>query len=236
MNTALLLTYVLTVTLLIATPGPVVALVIHTAATGGRRQALLTALGTNGASLVLIAMAASLILTSAVIDPRWLTLVSVLGCLFIGYRAACSLRQTVAPTAGAAMTVSGQGGLWQGFAIGVSNPKDILFFVALFPQFIQITSQVSHSLLLLSLVWLMLDIAILGLLILLTNKLATPRRQQLISLTSGALLLVMAAMGLLYNLHTLWLDGFMAFETGPTTGRMLESMTGTFEPHYGQLA
>ncbi|MNH35435.1 hypothetical protein D3C76_1622020 [compost metagenome] len=82
----------------------------------------------------------------------------------------------------------------------------------------------------------MLDIAILGLLILLTNKLATPRRQQLISLTSGALLLVMAAMGLLYNLHTLWLDGFMAFETGPTTGRMLESMTGTFEPHYGQLA
>ncbi|MNJ32548.1 leucine export protein LeuE [compost metagenome] len=102
----------------------------------------------------------------------------------------------------------------------MSNPKDILFFVAFFPQLMQITAHASHSLLLLSLVWVIIDFAILGLYILLTGKLATPRRQRLISLTSGALLLVIAATGLLYNLHALWLDGFMAFETAPTTGRM----------------
>ncbi|MFQ6572052.1 LysE family translocator [Pseudomonas sp. UM16] len=220
MNTALLLTYALTVMLLIATPGPVVALVINTAVTRGRRQALLTVLGTNGASLVLIAMAASLILTSVVIEPRWLTLLSALGCGFIGYLAVSSLRQTLKRTADTTMTVSSQGGLWQGVAIGLSNPKDIVFFVAFFPQFMQITAHASHSLLLLSLVWVIIDFAILGLYILLTGKLATPRRQRLISLTSGALLLVIAATGLLYNLHALWLDGFMAFETAPTTGRM----------------
>ncbi|MND85390.1 Leucine efflux protein [compost metagenome] len=204
MNTALLLTYALTVTLLIATPGPVVALVINTAASAGRRQALMTAIGTNGASLVLIALAAGLILTSAAIAPHLLTALSLVGCLFIGYLAIASLRQTLAQKADAVVTASTRGSLWKGFAIGLSNPKDILFFVAFFPQFIQVTTDTSHSLLLLSLLWTVMDLAILSLYILLTSKLATPQRQRLISLTSGIVLLLIAAAGLLYNLHVLW--------------------------------
>ncbi|WP_342625251.1 LysE family translocator [Pseudomonas alkylphenolica] len=204
MNTALLLTYALTVTLLIATPGPVVALVINTAASAGRRQALMTAIGTNGASLVLIALAAGLILTSAAIAPHLLTALSLVGCLFIGYLAIASLRQTLAQKADAVVTASTGGSLWKGFAIGLSNPKDILFFVAFFPQFIQVTTDTSHSLLLLSLLWTVMDLAILSLYILLTSKLATPQRRRLISLTSGIVLLLIAAAGLLYNLHVLW--------------------------------
>lgn len=204
MNTALLLTYALTVTLLIATPGPVVALVINTAASAGRRQALMTAIGTNGASLVLIALAAGLILTSAAIAPHLLTALSLVGCLFIGYLAIASLRQTLAQKADAVVTASTRGSLWKGFAIGLSNPKDILFFVAFFPQFIQVTTDTSHSLLLLSLLWTVMDLAILSLYILLTSKLATPQRRRLISLTSGIVLLLIAAAGLLYNLHVLW--------------------------------
>jgi threonine/homoserine/homoserine lactone efflux protein len=204
MNTALLLTYALTVTLLIATPGPVVALVVNTAASAGRRQALMTAVGTNGASLVLIALAAGLILTSAAIAPHLLTALSLVGCLFIGYLAIASLRQTLAQKADAVVTASTRGSLWKGFAIGLSNPKDILFFVAFFPQFIQVTTDTSHSLLLLSLLWTVMDLAILSLYILLTSKLATPQRQRLISLTSGIVLLLIAAAGLLYNLHVLW--------------------------------
>ncbi|MHC2144473.1 LysE family translocator [Pseudomonas sp. 210_17 TE3656] len=204
MNTALLLTYALTVSLLIATPGPVVALVVNTAASAGRRQALMTAVGTNGASLVLIALAAGLILTSAAIAPHLLTALSLVGCLFIGYLAIASLRQTLAQKSDAVVTASTRGSLWKGFAIGLSNPKDILFFVAFFPQFIQVTTDTSHSLLLLSLLWTVMDLAILSLYILLTSKLATPQRQRLISLTSGAVLLLIAAAGLFYNLHVLW--------------------------------
>src|SRR5690606_15519295 len=57
-NTALTATYALTVLLLIATPGPVVALIVNTAAACGTRKALFTAVGTNWASLVLIGAAA----------------------------------------------------------------------------------------------------------------------------------------------------------------------------------
>lgn len=205
MNTALLLTYALTVLLLIATPGPVVALVVNTAASAGRRQALWTAVGTNGASLVLIALAASLILTSAVIAPHLLSALSVVGCLFIGYLAITGLRQALLSSqADTVVPHPAQGGLWKGFAVGLSNPKDILFFMAFFPQFIQITSQTSHSLLLLSLVWVIIDMAILGAYILLISTLTSPRHQRLIGLTSGAMLLVIALAGLFYNLRAFW--------------------------------
>ncbi|MDD2058879.1 LysE family translocator [Pseudomonas sp. GD03860] len=202
MNTALLLSYALTVLLLIATPGPVVALVVDTAARAGRRQAVATALGTNGASLVLIAVAAGVILTSVVIDPRWLAALSLVGCLFIAYLAIGSLRQAGQDDAQPAASAA-SGGWWQGFAVGLSNPKDILFFVAFFPQFIQVSTHVGHSLLLLSLVWVMIDLAILGLYIFMTHKLVSPGHQRLIRLTSGGLLLVIAVVGLFYNLEAL---------------------------------
>lgn len=204
MNTALLLSYALTVLLLIATPGPVVALVVNTAASAGRRRALATALGTNGASLVLIAVAASVIVTSAAIDPRWLAALGLVGCLFIAYLAIGSLRQSPTTESNPALPGKSPGGLWQGFVIGLSNPKDILFFVAFFPQFIQVSTHVSHSLLLLSLTWIVIDLAILGLYILMTEKLVAPRHRRLISLTSGVVLLVIALLGLFYNLDALW--------------------------------
>ena len=95
MNTALTATYALTVLLLIATPGPVVALIVNTAAASGSRKAMFTAVGTNWASLVLIGAAAWIILTSAAIDKTWLSTMSLLGCLFIGYIAMGTLRDAL---------------------------------------------------------------------------------------------------------------------------------------------
>lgn len=205
MNTALLLTYAFTVFLLIATPGPVVALVINSAARLGPRQAMLTALGTNGASLVLIALAASVILTSKVIAPHVLSALSLLGCLFIAYLGISTVREALASGGHCDESAApGPGGFYKGLVVGLSNPKDILFFVAFFPQFIQITADTSDSLLLLSLVWIIIDMAILGLYIFITLKLATPRYYRVISLTSGVALLVIATMGLIYNLNAFW--------------------------------
>ncbi|KJK18877.1 LysE family translocator [Pseudomonas sp. NPDC087612] len=203
MNSALLATYALTVVLLIASPGPVVALVVNTTARAGRKQALLTALGTNGASLVLIALAALLIFSSAAINPLLLSALSVFGCLFIGFLGLGALAELRRPAHAAAPHAVRQGGLWQGFAIGLSNPKDILFFVAFFPQFIQVTEQFSHSLMLLALVWLVLDLGILGLYILVIGRLAERLDRRLISAISAVVLLAIAAVGLAYNIRQL---------------------------------
>ena len=209
MNTALTATYALTVLLLIATPGPVVALIVNTAAASGSRKALFTAVGTNWASLVLIGAAAWIIMTSAAIDKTWLSGMSLLGCLFIGYIAVGTLREALqqppqapdsAPVAGAK---PGRGGLWQGFMVGISNPKDIVFFIAFFPQFIQITESFEKSMVVLSLLWIAIDFAVLSLYIFAIGKIASQRSNRLITLGSGVALLLIAIGGLVYNLREL---------------------------------
>lgn len=206
MNTALTATYALTVLLLIATPGPVVALIINTAAASGSRKAMFTAIGTNWASLVLIGAAAWIILTSAAIDKAWLSVMSLLGCLFIGYTAVGTLRDALqAPAAEAPgeLAKPARSGLLQGFMVGISNPKDIIFFIAFFPQFIQITESFGKSMVVLSLLWVAIDFAVLSLYIFAIGKIASQRSNRMISLASGIALLLIAAAGLLYNLREL---------------------------------
>lgn len=206
MNTALTLTYALTVLLLIATPGPVVALIVNTAAASGSRKALFTALGTNWASLVLIGAAAWIIMTSAAIDRAWLSGMSLLGCLFIGYIALSTLREAWhLPTQGVAEAVAkpDRGGLWHGFMVGISNPKDIIFFISFFPQFIQITESFGKSMVVLSLLWIVIDFAVLSLYIFAIGKIASQRNNRLISLASAVALLLIACVGLAYNVREL---------------------------------
>lgn len=209
MNTALTATYALTVLLLIATPGPVVALIVNTAAASGSRKALFTAVGTNWASLVLIGAAAWVIMTSAAIDKLWLNGMSLLGCLFIGYIAVATLREALqTPAPGADMRADarpapGRGGLLQGFMVGISNPKDIIFFISFFPQFIQITESFEKSMVVLSLLWIAIDFAVLSLYIFAIGRISSQRSSRLISLASGVALLLIAAGGLLYNLREL---------------------------------
>lgn len=208
MNTALTATYALTVLLLIATPGPVVALIVNTAAASGSRKALFTAVGTNWASLVLIGAAAWIIMTSAAIDKTWLNGMSLLGCLFIGYIALGTLREAMqpaadSPAADTPVVQPGRGGMLQGFMVGISNPKDIIFFISFFPQFIQITESFGKSMLVLSLLWIAIDFAVLSLYIFAIGKLASPRSNRVISLASGVALLLIAGVGLAYNLKAL---------------------------------
>lgn len=98
---------------------------------------------------------------------------------------------------------AGRGGLWQGFMVGISNPKDIIFFIAFFPQFIQITESFGKSMVVLSLLWVLIDFAVLSLYIFAIGKIASARSNRIISLASGVALLLIAAGGLAYNLKEL---------------------------------
>ena len=207
MNTALTLTYIITVFLFIATPGPVVALVINTASISGPRKAFFTALGTNWASLVLIALASYIIISSAAINSMLLNVLSLLGCLFIGYVAIGTLKDASAtPDASTTVKDSRRGGLLNGFLVGISNPKDIIFFLSFFPQFIQITTSSERSLVLLSLLWVVIDLLVLGAYILIIGKVLNSTNQRLITRCSGVALLLIALLGLIYNVRELLLQ------------------------------
>lgn len=211
MNYALLSVYLISVALQIATPGPVVAFVLHAAARGGFRQALLAVCGTNGASLVLISLAALAIMGVFTIDHDLLSWISLAGCVFLGRMAIIGLRSELAapkkvdieappvPSAriGDVMPIL------QGFLIGISNPKDIIFLVAFFPQFVGITSRVKLSLAMLTVLWLLCDFLILLGYVTLMHTDAFRRRKRWISTLSSGFLLIVAVVGFIYTVMRL---------------------------------
>lgn len=217
MDINLLTIYVLTALMLIATPGPVVFLVVNTAIKSGPYKAFSTILGTNWASLILIFVAVFIISTSLVISPQLFHVISLFGCLFIGYIAITSIKEAFVlrslPTATVDVTEDNtnnktgkalkKGGLLSGFLVGLSNPKDIIFFVSFFPQFIKVTDSFNKSIFLLTLLWVLLDFLILGIYIMFIRKLTTNKVKNVIVLFSGLILLVIAITGFLYSLTEL---------------------------------
>lgn len=88
--------------------------------------------------------------------------------------------------------------------MGIANPKDIIFFVAFFPQFIAVTPSVGASLTLLTALWVLADFAILLAYITLLSGTALQRARRAISVLSASLLLGVAVIGVGYALWALF--------------------------------
>lgn len=204
MSFAVLLAYVFAIVLLIGTPGPIVALVINAASRHGFKYALITVLGSNLASLVLLASAALIIAGVIALDSHSLKWISLIGCGFIAWMALTGLRAELAQggeaTQTGAINTKHHSAFFNGFLLGVANPKDIIFFVAFFPQFITVTPDFKLSLGILTLVWILADFLILlGYALLMRGNLFK-RHKRTISLLSSAFLLLIAVAGMAYTL------------------------------------
>lgn len=207
MDLSLLLVYMFSVFMLLVTPGPVVALVISTSLVSGPRQAMLTALGSNWASLVLV-MVAALILTGALsFSGVMLAWVSLGGCCFMAYLALQTLRHVARHAAeGPGVAVEPKrprSGVLSGFLVGISNPKDIIFFVSFFPQFIAVTPSFQGSLAILSGLWIVLDLSMLCAYALLMRQPLAMKYKRLIEFISGIALLLISMGGLFHSIRTL---------------------------------
>ena len=206
MSFTVLLAYIIAIVLLIGTPGPIVALVINAASRHGFKYALITVLGTNLASLVLLATAALIISGVIALDAHNLQWISLIGCGFIGWMALSGLgaelvqRSEIKPTPQVA--VKHHSALLNGFALGIANPTDIIFFVAFFPQFITVTSDFKLSLVVLALVWILADFVILLSYALLMRGGFFQQHKRKISLLSLAFLLLIALIGMFYTLFS----------------------------------
>lgn len=206
MNLSLLASYSLAVLLLILSPGPVVALLTSTAARHGQRKAFMTMLGTNGASLLLLTTAVLMLAGVVHLSPAYLYLLGILGSLYIGYTAISDLLAMI-DSSGAQNTAATdpdrqnaqRSGLVKGFVIGIANPKDILFFVSFFPQFIAVTHNFSTSVMTLSAIWVLFDLAILSLYILGAKWWTQAFSSRWIEGLCAGFLLVVAGGGVIYN-------------------------------------
>ncbi|MER5771562.1 LysE family translocator [Streptomyces sp. NPDC001985] len=125
--------------LLIVIPGPSVLFVVGRALAQGRRAALTTVVGnTLGAYVLVVAVALGV---GAIVERSVLvfTMLKLVGAAYLVYLGVKAYRQRGAlhdsfngdnPPRGGMRT------LWEGFAVGVANPKTIVFFAAVLPQFV----------------------------------------------------------------------------------------------------
>jgi threonine/homoserine/homoserine lactone efflux protein len=134
------LTFVAASLVLILIPGPSVMFVIGRALAYGRRQAVLTAWGNAAGTFVAASLAAvglgALIQESAIA----FAIVKYTGAAYLVYLGVKALRDRK----GLMMPTEDEGGspkrvfatMAEGFVVGFLNPKSILFFLAILPQFV----------------------------------------------------------------------------------------------------
>lgn len=133
-----LVSFALATTLLVAMPGPGMLFLLARGIGRGRRDALAAAVGVEIASLVFVAATAFGLTAIVASSAAALSVIRYAGAAYLVYLAVRALRSrdALAVEAGAAPPAGARKGLWDGFVVGITNPKVAVFFLAFFPQFI----------------------------------------------------------------------------------------------------
>lgn len=161
MELAVWLSYVAMISALIAFPGPSSLLVTMHGYQYGFKRSNYTIIANLFGSLVLMVLSALglgiLISTSEAL----FSLVKYLGAAYLIYIGVKTWRRSTAITSNESTgNHNGQSNsslIRQGFFTGVSNPKDLVFFAALFPVFINAEQPIVGQLLVLMSTWLVID-------------------------------------------------------------------------------
>jgi threonine/homoserine/homoserine lactone efflux protein len=154
-----LLTFSLAAIALIVLPGPTVLLVIGRSLALGRLGGFLSVLGNSIALvpiMVAVALGLGVIVTQSVVV---FTVIRLVGAAYIVYLGVQAIRHR--RSAGDSGVSAAGKSRWrlvaEGFGVGISNPKSIVFFVAVLPQFVDYPSgQVPLQMMTLGLVFVVL--------------------------------------------------------------------------------
>lgn len=134
---AKLLVFLSAALLLAIAPGPGMLYVLSRSLAGGRREGILSALGTFGGGMVHVVAAAagiSLILAQSALAFATVKYAGAAYLCFLG------VRMLVGADSGNDLPQAAESGsgrpFWQGIATEVLNPKTALFFLSFIPQFV----------------------------------------------------------------------------------------------------
>lgn len=156
------LAYATVVFVVTITPGPAAALCMTHAAANGAARTLFTIAGLLLSSLTLIGLSAAGLGVALAASGTLFTIIKFAGAAYLVYLgiqiwrsppARARAHHTPGP---AEMRARPAQLLRTGYLVGVSNPKDLLFFGALFPQFMSAEGNTVDQLAVLSVTWLLI--------------------------------------------------------------------------------
>ena len=158
------LMYVTTVLVFMITPGPSHLLMLSVSMSNGFSRSLATAAGdltANAIQIVLAGFGLAAVITSSQYGLSIVTWAGVAYLVWIGMRhIAMSCRQDA--LAGEVPPASAQLLWFRGFITSASNPKAVVFFAALFPQFLSSGSALAPQIAILGASYLVIDACFLA--------------------------------------------------------------------------
>ena len=133
-----LLAFSLTALLIVLLPGPNVLFTIGRALALGRKAALLTVVGTATGmylQVILVSLGLGVLLEQSIV---LMTVVKFVGAGFLIYLGIQAIRHRndAARELGEVKPIGALRTIIEGFVVGVTNPKTIVFFLAILPQFV----------------------------------------------------------------------------------------------------
>ncbi|GMQ49269.1 LysE family translocator [Vibrio sp. 10N] len=163
MEWSLWLAYVGVITVLISSPGPSAMLCIAHGVKYGKSSALATVFGGTFASLTLMVLSAVGLGAILAASSEVFLLLKIFGALYLVYLGYQTWRDTGTESAFSTDTkqekvaFTQRGILKKAYMVGISNPKDLLFFTALFPNFINVNAPQLSQFAVLALTWIVID-------------------------------------------------------------------------------
>ncbi|WP_028118014.1 LysE family translocator [Ferrimonas senticii] len=185
MSLELYLVYLLTIVVLLAAPGPMTLMTLSTSVRYGYGKALYTVFGSNLAGLIVMGLSAAGVGALLQQQPMLFEMMKLAGAGYLIWLGISAWRAKVGDCS--CNTFAEQechsGGLFfKTLTIGLSNPKGLIFFAALFPQFITQDQPLAPQLGILCASFTVVDFIILNLVALggckLANRLAEPQSQR----------------------------------------------------------
>jgi homoserine/homoserine lactone efflux protein len=136
----LYLLFLLMATATVLSPGPGVLMTLTNALHHGRRETFAGVLGIAFGALIVATLSATSIGVVLAASPLAYTVLKYAGAAYLVY---LGMRLWRAPALSLELAAAGHGSAWRRFVEGstlqLSNPKAIVFFLSVFPQFIRAT-------------------------------------------------------------------------------------------------
>ena len=161
MELNLWIAYVSVISLLIFSPGPSAILCLNHGVKFGAARSIPTILGGCAASLFLMALSAFGLGVLLLASANVFLAVKLLGAAYLIYLGIGIWRESGDGVVFCDDTAVARSNRFEnfktGFLVGISNPKDIIFFAALFPNFISLASPQTMQFVVLALTWCVID-------------------------------------------------------------------------------
>lgn len=196
-----LVAFIAAALVIILVPGPAVLFTIGRAIAHGRRAGIVSVAGVTLSSLVFALIVAAGVGALVMSSPVVSLVIKYAGAAYLIYLGITSIirrRQHAAIEAGDATGAPLRRIFWQGFTVGMTNPKAIAFFAAVLPQFVdaEATWTAPVQLLLYGAIWCVIGFASDSVWALVAGSARdwfakTPKRIEALTATGGAIIIVL---------------------------------------------